>query len=204
MIFCPHIDTLYRFLSICIIYAYLSYMCTDFTRHRPPCCEGENRSLYLVTQTTAARGESQGRWREQEHTVGKRPGCQRFKQSCRKKKHLLITVSTPESIMVFIVAVFIWGPTVWVLEWSKLTNPPRSNWVYKAAVYSCGIKPLDCKKALLMAGSWAPTKAPFVKIPAKQRWCIVSGPPNNRADDYFLTTLLAALTRWLITLWYGK
>ena len=121
-----------------------------------------------------------------------------------KKKHLLITVSTPESIMVFIVAVFIWGPTVWVLEWSKLTNPPRSNWVYKAAVYSCGIKPLDCKKALLMAGSWAPTKAPFVKIPAKQRWCIVSGPPNNRADDYFLTTLLAALTRWLITLWYGK
>ena len=86
MIFCPHIDTLYRFLSICIIYAYLSYMCTDFTRHRPPCCEGENRSLYLVTQTTAARGESQGRWREQEHTVGKRLGCQRFKQSCRKKK----------------------------------------------------------------------------------------------------------------------
>lgn len=29
-IFWPRIDTLYRFLSICIIYAYLSYMCTVF------------------------------------------------------------------------------------------------------------------------------------------------------------------------------
>lgn len=89
---------------------HIYHICVQILRGTGHLVAKEKTGRYIWSHRLLLEEENHregGRWGEQERTVGKRLGCQRFKQSCRKKKHLLNTVSTSESIMVFIVAVFI-------------------------------------------------------------------------------------------------
>lgn len=166
MIFWPHIDTLYRFLSICIIYAYLSYMCT-FLWGTGHLVEKEKTSHYVLGGHTdyceVEVNSREGRRRVLQIRYWAVSGTNRpaGKTSTKHLLHFSVLNGIYSS-----------------------STPPRLNLIYKAVddrfIWSLfGIKSLDCKRTKDALDQvfwhhlvWAPAEAPLVKIPATGRRCI--------------------------------
>lgn len=156
-------------------------MCTVFTRHRPPCWEGENKSLCLGSHTdycwksTRKRGAG-SYWRSETGGVSgtNRPARRTSIGHCL---HFVVYSDAHSS-------------SISVCEGLEVITahkkPPMFlNCMYKAVFHCCLWSPLWDQVPSTVKGLkdaldqvfwhhlvWAPAEAPLVKIPATQRRCI--------------------------------